>query len=491
MSDFISISEFLNECNKFHSMKSEEEKHRKCLKLISYIDNLTKPDEIDELLYYSNIGELYYYASKIKSKKYQLSNGITFDMDAILEENNKNNVEEILKYKLLAFENYKKSLDNEIIKKCITKIKERSLLDDTEKIVGDMCDRNREQFRIISQDLCSLYYIIGDEDNFLLYSSYATQYGSLNAISFLLKYYCDKLDYDNAYKYYELMNNFNRVNYNNPHQNVIIKLGSYPIYYKFLYNAGMYEESLNVSRTFKEYVSSLNLEQREIVKPIVEHIRKCKKKLEEIKNNECREEVLLQNFKPEILNIMSDDIKIYISTSLNVYQYMKLTKITMDYSATLMPILKAIESILFEIIGVKYHKFIIEKKEIEKNHIKGFLNKQGDFIRKIDKLEYGTALSLIGRKNNYKSLENTEIIPNKYFIEFCNKNNIKESKAVIIKMYEEIDKLREKRNLVAHKNRVYEECVKECYEILLENIKFINYLYTKFKFVFENNININ
>ena len=189
MSDFISISEFLNECNKFHSMKSEEEKYRKCLNLISYIDNLTKPDEIDELLYYSNIGELYYYASKIKSKEYQLSNGITFDMDAILEENNKNNVKEILKYKLLAFENYKKSLDNEIIKKCITKIKERSILDDTEKIVGDMCDRNREQFRIISQDLCSLYYIIGDEDNFLLYSSYATQYGSLNAISFLLKYY--------------------------------------------------------------------------------------------------------------------------------------------------------------------------------------------------------------------------------------------------------------------------------------------------------------
>ena len=40
MSDFISISEFLNECNKFHSMKSEEEKYRKCLNLISYIDNL-------------------------------------------------------------------------------------------------------------------------------------------------------------------------------------------------------------------------------------------------------------------------------------------------------------------------------------------------------------------------------------------------------------------------------------------------------------------
>ena len=29
---------------------------------------------------------------------------------------------------------------------------------------------------------------------------------------------------------------------------------------------------------------------------------------------------------------------------------------------------------------------------------------------------------------------------------------------------------------------------KECYDILLEKIKFINYLYTNFKFIFKNNM---
>ena len=112
------------------------------------------------------------------------------------------------------------------------------------------------------------------------------------------------------------------------------------------------------------------------------------------------------------------------------------------------------------------------------------MNKDNEIIMKIDRLEYGLALSLIGKKSSYK-YDRDEIIPNKYFLEFCNENNIKNSRDVVIKIYTELDDLRLKRNLVAHKNRVHEECVKECYDILLNNIKFINYLYTNFKFVFE------
>ena len=41
--------------------------------------------------------------------------------------------------------------------------------------------------------------------------------------------------------------------------------------------------------------------------------------------------------------------------------------------------------------------------------------------------------------------------------------------------------------MVAHKNRIYEDCVIECYSILLENIKLIKYLYEIFGFVFKKN----
>ena len=115
-----------------------------------------------------------------------------------------------------------------------------------------------------------------------------------------------------------------------------------------------------------------------------------------------------------------------------------------------------------------------------------FLNNENKFMWKINRLEYGKILSLIGQKSNSYYDDTSFIIPNRYFTEFCNKNNIINSKNVIIEIYNELDKLKFKRNLVAHKDRVNEDCVKECYDILLENIKFINYLYTNFKSIFEN-----
>ena len=486
----MSIDEFLKECTEYNKMTSEDKKFEKCLKLIDNSSNLGIPDEKDELLYYSFLAELYYYASKIKSVKYKLSNGIIFDVDAILDEKNKQHLEEILEYKIMSFNNYKKSLDNEIIKKSSEKIKafNKSISQlEIDKNINGVCYRNREGFRILAQDLSSLYYITNDEDKFLYYGKYAIDFGSLNSIIVFIKYYCDKLDYDNAFIYYNKMQSFNDLNNNTYKQNVILKIGCYPIYYNFLYNLGLYDESSNVAKDFKKYYIGLELDnQYETLKAINEHIKKCKEQIDKAQKNQYSENILKKYFDEEVLNLMNDDNKIYILTSLNIYEYMKSIETTMDYSATLMPILKAIENILFEIVGEEYHTFISEKKDVNKIDIKGFLNRNDEFITKIDRLEYGKILSLLGRKDFYN---NGRILPNNYFIEFCNKNNVENSKGVTIRIYTELDKLKEKRNLVAHKNRVYEDCVKECYDILLDNIKFINYLYTNFKFIFESKNN--
>lgn len=298
-------------------------------------------------------------------------------------------------------------------------------------------------------------------------------------------------DYNNASKYYKLMHDFDPKNYGVNFQNIVIKLYSYSNYYNFLYNLGLYEESIQIAKEAKIYYIHLDLDmnQYETLKFINSHIKKCEEQINDSKNIKTSEEQLLNYFDKEILEIMSEDSKIYILTSLNIYDYMKTVQITMDYSATLMPILKAIENIMFEILAKNYHSFISEKiktKQIDIKDIKGFLNKDNEFITEIDRLEYGKILSLIGRKKIDFYDGSTYISENRYFMEFCNKNNIVNAKNVIIKLYNELDKLKDKRNLVAHKNRVYEECVKECYDILLDNIKFINYLYTTFKFIFEN-----
>ena len=65
-----------------------------------------------------------------------------------------------------------------------------------------------------------------------------------------------------------------------------------------------------------------------------------------------------------------------------------------------------------------------------------------EFIKEIDRLEYGKILSLIGIKRfNYYN-ETSFIVQNKYFLDFCN-NNIKDSKNAIIKLYNELEKIKE------------------------------------------------
>ena len=464
---------FLNECFKYNQMVSEQEKEKKCIELLHEIPNLGKPRKDKELFFYSMLGQIYYDASKIESQEYKFSDGMLFDINTILEESNKKYLEEVLNYKLLSFDNYKKFFNI---------ITDNNYLNnfDINSDFYKAYNYNKTQIRIITQDLSGLYYFIGDEEKFLNYGKIAIEYHSLQIIGMTLKHYCDKLDYDNAYIYYKLLKDFDSKDYGTYGQNIIIKLYSYMHYFRYLYNLGLYEESLKITKEAKKYYIDFyeKIDMRETLKTINNiidsHIEKCEEQISKAQKIKYSEEKLLNYFDKKIIDLMTDDNKIYILTSLNIYEYMKKSEITMDYSAVLMPILKSIENIIFEIVAKEYHSFILGKKEIDKWYIKGFLNKDNEIIMKIDRLEYGLALSLIGKKSSYK-YDRDEIIPNKYFIEFCNKNNIKNSRDVVIKIYTELDNLRLKRNLVAHKNRVYEDSVKECYDILLDNIKFINY----------------
>lgn len=492
---------FFKEFIEFHNTEVDDKKYEKGLKLINDLDKVKEPKERDELLFYSYIAEIYYYMSRIESQKHKISDGYHYNVEAIQNEKNKQFIEKVLKYKLISFDNYKKALNEDTIKRSTEKMKEFNKLQEkqfNEAYINDqvfnLCYRNKEGRRILAQDLSNLYYMLNDEENFILYGKEAVEYESLNVISVFLKYYCDKLDYNNAHIYYELMHKFDPKNFGTNRQNIVIKLYSYANYYNFLYDLGLYEDSLKVAKEAKKYYIHLDLDmnQYETLKFINGHIKKCEAQINKAKDIKYSEDKLLNYFDKEILDLISCDNKIYILTSLNIYEYMKTIEMTMDYSATLMPILKAIENIMFEILAKNYYPFIVEileQRQIDKRDIKGFLEKDNEFVTEIDRLEYGKILSLIGRKSISFYDGTSYIIPNRYFTEFCNKNNIINSKNVIIKIYNELDKLKDKRNLVAHKNRVYEDCVKECYDILLDNIKFINYLYTNFKFAFKNNKN--
>ena len=99
-------------------------------------------------------------------------------------------------------------------------------------------DRITEGIRIVSQELSIMYYIIDNDEKFFQYGKYAVEFNSLNAIYFFLKYYCDKQDYEKAKIYYNLMHNYKSKRLNNK-QDTALKVRSYPIYYKFLYDSGI------------------------------------------------------------------------------------------------------------------------------------------------------------------------------------------------------------------------------------------------------------
>ena len=470
---------FFKEVKDFLNIELEDEKYEKAVKLIHDIPNIEDIQEIDKLFYYGSVSSLYYYISKIKCKKYGLSDGKKYNTENILEDKNKKYLDDILNDEITAFNYCKDSLNKNLFnitfeKVCENEERVRELLEQYEK--------NRENFRIITQELSILYYLIKDEDKFIRYGDYAVEYNSLNAINLFLNYYCDKMDFDNANYYYDLMSTYPIDFYGSIVNNIALKIAGYKIYWDFFNNLGNYEESLKIGKECKEFVLKYKLD-NEVLLYVEKHIKECKAKIEELNNNKYIDDMLLKYFDKKVINLMSDDNKIYIITSLNIYDYMKSKEMTLDYSATLMPILKAIENIVFEIVGVSYHAFILEKKTIDKNMINAFINKKTNAIIKVMRyLELGDALYLMGYLNYY----NNEIIPNKYFVEFCNQNNVIDSKEVIKKIYKDLNDIRWNRNIVAHKDRVCEDCVEKCYDILLEKIKLIEYLYIKFKFVFEN-----
>ena len=282
------------------NISSEEEKILKCSKLLEDSSKIERPNEKDQYLYYYSLAELNYYKSKELARKYDISDGILFKVQKILEEKNAEYIQRIIKYKETAFEYFKKC--NEYNKKINP---------------NENHDRITEGIRITSQELSIIHYIMDDKEKFLQYGNYAVEFNSLNVIYIFIKYYCDKPDYEKADVYYNLMHNYKSSKLNNPNQDTILKVRSYQIYYKFLYDAGMYKKALIVAKEFKKYVVTNEFisNKLELTRPTNEEIERCEKFVNKSKENYCNEDILLKYFDKETIELMSDDNKVYILTS--------------------------------------------------------------------------------------------------------------------------------------------------------------------------------
>ena len=177
---------------------------------------------------------------------------------------------------------------------------------------------------------------------------------------------------------------------------------------------------------------------------------------------------------------MTNDVKIMLNTSINMYDNYIKDKNNMsdiiDYSIVNISALKAVESILYNIIGVKYLEYLNGLDNLDLNIVpKGLKNKNGTLKTNVEFLEYGDAISAMGKYTNNQYIVKEE------FKNFCISKNITEGKINRIPEFlNNLYNLKEKRNTNAHKNRIDYNYASECKELLFDSFKIVEKLYDIF-----------
>ena len=363
------------------------------------------------------------------------------------------------------------------------------------------------KIRVCYQSLSNLFHSAGDTDKFVNYANKALEYNSIQSAALLEKYYLDEDNYDLANTYFQKAISI-EIDYKKVKPTLSVHIANkslaYSYMYHYLFDKGLYEaakkiaiDSRKVTDILKKIVDEIKddatkrvfegVQYGSLDKTIDEWIKECDKNiaLSKEKTSEEKEDLLKEYFSSDTIDKMNNNIKIYIITSLDIYSYLVDTNVVMDYSASLMPIMKAVESLLYDIVVDKYLNYLRNRSDLTNYDIaKNFLEdgKIKDFI---DRCECGDALYCIARKNYFEDNQNDDnYIAKRDFKKFCIANNVNNCDEIIKNFARNLYKIKNKRNKVAHKERIFREDADECKELLLEKIKFIEFLYQNFGFCF-------
>lgn len=224
---------------------------------------------------------------------------------------------------------------------------------------------------------------------------------------------------------------------------------------------------------------------------------RSEEKIKELEEKKTKEELITKHFSKDIISKMSNDIKIYAETSLRVYDYVNNLNndgITLDYSATLMPIMKGVEQLL-KIVVESYLNYL--KKLFAENILttkdfykidKYLLNDDRTNLKDAiaDFLEIGKAYYALYKRNkpniqNPESSSKNESYPRDTFVDFCESLKVDNAKEKLKKLGEILFKVKNYRNNIAHDVRIIKEDADTCFKMIIHDyINLINELYTIF-----------
>lgn len=382
----------------------------------------------------------------------------------------------------------------------------------TGSIVNKSIDNH---YKSIMQDLGDLYYFIGDTDNAIkLYNEAFDKYESKHALYMLIIIYTKVDIYEDVSMAEDYYNELEKLPFDDPTNKMAHQLNKFAatrLLYQYYYDNGDYENALikaqNLYAKCKEYDYIKNDVAFDHEKDALEKINITKNRIDELSKSNISNDILSTYFEENSISLMSNDMKVYIQTSINLYDYFINSNSTFDYdySSVNIPILKGLEGLLFNIFGEKFFDFIRLKVE---NSI-GWNNKEdspwnniNDFYLKtkiinnilkvklkttVDQVEFGTAKYIacdVERDNSGVEF----YTPTLFFQEFCKDVcMIENPDEFIIDFVTNLEKIRKIRNKTAHKNRIDRQDADECRELLYLVTKFIDTIYSKFHIVFENN----
>lgn len=364
----------------------------------------------------------------------------------------------------------------------------------------------REKKKICYYELALVYTFYKEVDKGIEYYKLAYKYGSDYAAANLVYIFTrdDYLDCDLAVEYY---NNFKQ-----KHKHNLLNDKRLYVYYnqstmnliEAYKKSQQYNKILTLIKEFSK-VGNIQIPNRENNGPFTrfytESYLEAEEKIKELEEKKTKEEYINKFFKQDIIKKMSNDVKIYIETSLRVYDYVdKLNNdgITLDYSATLMPIMKGVEQLL-KIVVKNYLKYLNEcfdKGKLTTNAFR-YIDKYlltDDFTQLktelADFLEIGTAYYvLFDRKRpifdtQIQTPVSSELIshtPRDTFVDFCKCLEIENVKEKVIKLGEILFKVKNYRNNIAHDTRILKENADNCFKLMIHDyINLINELYTIF-----------
>ncbi len=350
------------------------------------------------------------------------------------------------------------------------------------------------QSKRVLQDIADLYNVLDNYDGAIMFFEEAYEkYQSIKAAASLIRIYTfvdAHLDIDKALNLYDKLLELPYNDDMNIESLKMNKLYGISNIYHYYFNIGDYKNAAYIIQNAisKSQDNMFEVSEGSLLSDL---LKRAHDKLNELSEIVVDVGELSSYFNSDVLTVMSDDMKIYIQTSLTVFESIENSKNALDYSAALIPVLKGLEDLIYEIYINGYLNYLKTLNNVNYSKIDSslyYIKYNQNFLKnRVDDFKIGNAIySACYVQNNYGALDSSNsYMPIDYFVNFCSEVcNVEDPAFFIINMVKKLEQIKNIRNKAAHRFRITKTDAIECFNILFKRENFISLLYKNFSKIF-------